>query len=97
MSLQHSPSQPFDKNAAIHTMKKKIVFLNKTKTKKIWKHTCYTGLCEVIGVIDLKQFQCKYKSVLIGHVYWYNMVMLYKENKKTYIDDIIAGVFVCMI
>jgi len=33
------------------------------------KHTCYTGLCEVIGVIDLKQFQCKYKSVLIGHVY----------------------------
>lgn len=23
MSLQHSPSQPFDKNAAIHTMRKK--------------------------------------------------------------------------
>lgn len=41
MSLQHSPSQPFDKNAAIHTMRKKkekkIVFLNETKTKKDMK------------------------------------------------------------
>jgi len=25
------------------------------------------------------------------------MVMLYKKNKKTYIDDIVAGVFVSMI
>lgn len=40
MSLQHSPSQSFDKNAAIHTMRKKrkkIVFLNKMKTKKDMK------------------------------------------------------------
>jgi len=43
MSLQHSPSQPFDKNAAIHTMrkKKKIVFLNETKTKKDMKYMLY--------------------------------------------------------
>lgn len=66
MSLQHSPSQLFDKNAAIQW--ENCIFKKKLKRKKKYDIlTCYTGLCEMIGV-DLKQFQCKYKSVLIGHV-----------------------------
>lgn len=86
MSLQHSPSHLFDKNAAIQ---REIVFLNKTKTKKIWRHTCYTGLCEVIGVdltISMQVQICSYwPHILI-------MIILYKG-----IDDIVVSVFVSMI
>lgn len=44
MSLQHSPSQSFDKNAAIHTMRKKrkkIVFLNEKQKRKKKRYETY--------------------------------------------------------
>lgn len=84
MSLQHSPSQLFDKNAAIQW---EIVFLNKTKTKNMKTH--YTGLCEVIGVnltISMQVQICSYWPRIL------RMIMLYKE-----IDNIVASVFVSII
>lgn len=97
MSLQHSPSRPFDMNAAIHW---EIVFLKKSwciKERKLKKKTKKKLIkkkrIRILIIINdkgknnntitytlyravrsdwswLKQFQYKYKSVLIGHVYW---------------------------
>lgn len=50
------------------TKEKKIVFLNKTRSKREKirkKHTCYTGLCEVIGV-DLNNFNASTNLFLLA-------------------------------
>ena len=77
--------------------KKKIVFLNETKTKKDMKYMLYWAVrsdwSDRLKTISMQVQICSYWP----RIYWYNMVMLYKENKKTYIDDNVAGVFISMI